>query len=97
MAEGGLVCGNCASQGNLLPVSPETLELLAALVQGKKLVRRGRQPGVDREFIDIVGAFLRYHLPGYQGLRALKGLGEWERLAEDLSRPNEDRTENGVS
>lgn len=96
VAEGGLVCGRCAPQGNLLPVSPDTLELLAALVQGKKLVRRSRQPEVDRELIDIVGAFLRYHLPGYQGLRALKGLGEWERMAEDLKRPT-DQIENGAS
>jgi hypothetical protein len=28
----------------------------------------------------VVEAFLRYHLTGYQGLRALKSLADWLRL-----------------
>ncbi len=84
VAEGGLVCRQCAAQGYLLPLSEGTRELLEALVTGAAPASEAsmRWTGeTAQELAGVVAAFLRYHVPGYQGLRALRGWQQWQDLA----------------
>jgi DNA repair protein RecO (recombination protein O) len=83
VAEGGILCPRCAGQGQSLPISPDTMSLLASLLCGEPPAQQRRRPEVDQEAVGIVAAFLRYHVPGYQGLRALRGWHQWQALVQE--------------
>lgn len=90
VAEGGILCGTCDHRGETLPVSPEALRLLRRIVSGARTgapqtppeqASQKVRPG-DGEASVMIESFLRYHVTGYRGLRALRSLAEWQALGE---------------
>jgi len=79
VAEGGLLCGSCARGEPAVPLSPAGLGLLRALVANVPAPESS--DAARREVAPIVEGFLRFHLTGYQGLRALRSLEDWLRDA----------------
>jgi DNA repair protein RecO (recombination protein O) len=69
------VCGGCRPAGSVTP-SPETLQLLGALVDGNWPVAESTPPAVRREGSGLVAAHLQWHLE-----RQLRSLPLVERRA----------------
>jgi DNA repair protein RecO (recombination protein O) len=85
VSEGGVLCRRCAPQGERLPLSRETLARLRSLVGGVPVTDEPSRE-VEREMTRVIESFLRFHLPNYPGLRALKSLADWVQL-NDRCRP----------
>jgi DNA repair protein RecO (recombination protein O) len=86
VGEGGVLCGRCVPQGERLPLGREALGRLRALAGG--LPVQGEPPReVEREMTRAIESFLRFHLPNYPGLRALKSLADWVQLNDRSRRP----------
>lgn len=69
VASGGTVCGNCRVPGSVVP-SPESLELLGALLTGDWEVADLCDRRHRREGSGLVAAYLQWHLE--RGLRSLR-------------------------
>ncbi len=67
-AAGGVVCERCRPAGSSRP-SPDTLELLGALLEGRWVDTREVPPGAAREASGITSAFATWHLD--RNLRSL--------------------------
>lgn len=72
---GGMVCGGCRPPGSVTP-SPETVQLLSALVHGDWPVADATLPAARREASGLVAAHLQWHLE-----RQLRSLPLVERRA----------------
>lgn len=97
VAEGGLVCRRCTAEGESLPLGREALLRLRAIAASPGIrAANGSAPGApspvsreaSRQMDRVIEAFLRYHLPNYAGLRALRSLADWTQL-RGASRPKE--------
>lgn len=66
---GGVLCGDCRVPGSAVP-SPETLELLGALLSGDWETVDACEPRFCREGSGLVAAYLQWHLE--RGLRSLR-------------------------
>lgn len=69
VASGGSVCGECRVAGSVVP-SPESLELLGALLAGDWETADACEPRFCREGSGMVAAYLQWHLE--RGLRSLR-------------------------
>ncbi|MEU1625167.1 DNA repair protein RecO [Streptomyces sp. NPDC020096] len=69
VASGGVVCGQCRVPGSVVP-SPESLELLGALLTGDWETADACEERHSREGSGIVAAYLQWHLE--RGLRSLR-------------------------
>ncbi|KRV46437.1 DNA repair protein RecO [Wenjunlia vitaminophila] len=69
VASGGTVCGDCRPPGSVVP-SPESLELLGALLAGDWATADACEPRFSREGSGMVAAYLQWHLE--RGLRSLR-------------------------
>ncbi|MFC8360480.1 DNA repair protein RecO [Streptomyces griseorubiginosus] len=69
VAAGGSVCVDCRVPGSVVP-SPQTLELLAALLTGDWETADTSEPRYVREGSGLVSAYLHWHLE--RGLRSLR-------------------------
>lgn len=69
VSSGGTVCGECRVPGSVVP-SPESLELLGALLAGDWETADACEPRFCREGSGIVAAYLQWHLE--RGLRSLR-------------------------
>ena len=72
-ASGGVVCERCRPPGSARP-SPETLELLGALLEGRWNATRDVAPRAAREASGLTSAFTAWHLE-----RSLRSLAHVER------------------
>ncbi|WP_042419259.1 DNA repair protein RecO [Streptacidiphilus anmyonensis] len=66
---GGSLCGDCRVPGSVVP-SPETLELLGALLSGDWETADACEPRHRREGSGLVAAYVQWHLE--RGLRSLR-------------------------
>lgn len=66
---GGVLCGDCRVPGSVVP-SPETLDLLGALLSGDWQTADATAPRHCREGSGIVAAYVQWHLE--RGLRSLR-------------------------
>jgi DNA repair protein RecO (recombination protein O) len=66
---GGALCGDCRVPGSVVP-SPETLELLGALLSGDWETADACEPRHAREGSGLVAAYVQWHLE--RGLRSLR-------------------------
>ncbi|MBM3318046.1 MAG: DNA repair protein RecO [Candidatus Eisenbacteria bacterium] len=82
VAEGGLLCRRCRPEGERLALGVEALDRLRALASPERTPRPAAQlpPEAARQMERVIESFLRYHLPAYSGLRALKSLDDWTLL-----------------
>jgi DNA repair protein RecO (recombination protein O) len=87
VSEGGVLCRRCAPQGEVLALGREALAHLRALV-GAVPVAGEPSPEIEREMTRVIESFLRFHLPNYPGLRALKSLADWVQLSDRCRRPS---------
>ncbi|GGO80693.1 DNA repair protein RecO [Wenjunlia tyrosinilytica] len=69
VASGGTVCGECRVPGSVVP-SPESLQLLGALLAGDWETADACEPRFCREGSGMVAAYLQWHLE--RGLRSLR-------------------------
>lgn len=69
VAAGGSVCVDCRVPGSVVP-SPQTLELLAALLTGDWETADACEPRHVREGSGLVSAYLHWHME--RGLRSLR-------------------------
>ncbi|WP_436777755.1 DNA repair protein RecO [Yinghuangia sp. YIM S09857] len=69
VAGGGVVCGDCRPAGSVVP-SPETLDLLGALLTGNWAGADASEPRYRREGSGLVAAYLQWHLE--RGIRSLR-------------------------
>jgi DNA repair protein RecO (recombination protein O) len=67
-AAGGVTCETCRPAGSARP-SPESLELLSALLEGRWAATRDADPRTVREASGLTSAYLSWHLE--RGLRSL--------------------------
>lgn len=72
-AAGGVVCDRCRPPGSAHP-SPQTLQLLGALLEGRWPATRDVSPAVQREASGLTAAYLTWHLD-----RNLRSLAHVER------------------
>jgi DNA repair protein RecO (recombination protein O) len=72
-ASGGVVCERCRPAGSARP-SPDTLALLAALLEGRWDATRDVAPRAAREASGLTSAFAAWHLD-----RALRSMAHVER------------------
>lgn len=90
VAEGGILCSRCRPEGETLPLSAASLDLLRRLAghaESGSSAGAGACPSpgahpasAGRQVAAVVESFLQYHLPGYHGLRSLKSLADWQSL-----------------
>jgi len=95
VAEGGVHCARCRSAGESLALSPGAwlrLRRLTGAAPPAATATAGPAPGRGpaeseqaeaRQVARVIEAFLRYHVPRYEGLRALRSLGDWMQLRRD--------------
>jgi DNA repair protein RecO (recombination protein O) len=89
VAAGGLVCRRCAGAEQILPLATGSLRMLRAVLGREDepdLNQTNRSiESHDRELVAVIGSFLRYHLSGYKGLKALRCLNEWSEMQKNIS------------
>lgn len=72
LTAGGSVCRDCRPPGSAAP-SPETLELLGALLSGDWVAAESADPPSRREGSGLVSAYLQWHLErGVKSLRLIE-------------------------
>ncbi|MBP7669118.1 MAG: DNA repair protein RecO [Candidatus Eisenbacteria bacterium] len=66
---------------------PHASQGTGAVAERKPGGLRGSSEVRDRQVIEVVESFLRYHVTGYYGLKSLKSFAEWESLASPAAKP----------
>lgn len=66
---------------------PHASQGTGAVAERKPDGLRGSSAVRDRQVIEVVESFLRYHVTGYYGLKSLKSFAEWESLASPAAKP----------
>jgi len=95
---GGPVCPrHQAGSGEMVSMSPETVEVLRTLTESESVSDLGRWPASHDAVVErVVEGFLRYHIDGYRGLRSLKSLRDLEALRAPRRAPRRVVGESGT-